>query len=175
MTASSREKQDNPNDPIITIVAARSLNNVIGRGDEIPWRVKGEQKLFKELTLGGTMIMGRKTFESIGRPLPGRETIIVSRNAGFSQEGCDCECDIPTALALARSKRKPIHIVGGGEIYRQAFELNIADQLHLTTIQTEVDGDVFFPVIPSDTYSVTEQRLYHSNIDYQYECFQRIN
>ncbi len=162
------------NKQVVTVVAARSQNNVIGRGDEIPWRVKGEQKLFKELTLGGCLIMGRKTFESIGRPLPGRETIIVTRNPAFQFEGCTCVTDIPAALEFAQSRGVPTHIVGGGEIYRQAFELNVADVLHLTTIQTEVDGDIYFPEIPDGVFSVVDHKQYHSNIDYLYERFERI-
>ena len=159
----------------VTIIAARSKNHVIGRGDEIPWRVKGEQKLFKELTMGGCMIMGRKTFESIGRPLPGRDTIIVTRNAAFSHEGCECVNDIPTALKLAQTKGVPIHFVGGGEIYRQAFDLNIADVLHITTIQTEVEGDVYFPQIPENDFSIVDEKRYLSNIDYLYVRYERVS
>lgn len=159
----------------ISIVAAKSLNNVIGNDDKIPWRVKGEQKLFKDLTMGGCMIMGRKTFESIGRPLPGRTTIIVTRNTTYTSEGCECVSDIPSAITLARSKNTPIHIIGGGEIYRQTLELNIADILHITTIQAEVEGNVYFPKIPEGEFTVVEKKEYHSNIDYIYECFQRID
>ncbi len=162
-----------PGMPTVTIIAARAQNHVIGRGDEIPWRVKGEQKLFKELTMGGCMIMGRKTFESIGRPLPGRDTIIVSRNAAFRHEGCECVTDIPAALKLANAKGVPVHIVGGGEIYRQALELDIADVLHITTIETEVEGDVYFPQIPTAIFSVVEEQKYQSNIDYLYQRYER--
>jgi dihydrofolate reductase (trimethoprim resistance protein) len=158
----------------ISIVAARSLNNIIGNDDKIPWRVKGEQKLFKDLTMGGCMIMGRKTFETIGRPLPGRKTIIVTRNDSYTSDGCECASDIPTALTLARSKNTPIHIVGGGEIYRKALELDVVDIMHLTTIQAEVEGNVFFPEIPESEFTLVEKKEYHSNIDYVYECFQRI-
>jgi len=162
-------------DSLVTIVAARSLNNIIGKGDKIPWRVKGEQKLFKELTIGGCLIMGRKTFETIGRPLPGRQTIIITRNESFSSDGCECTRDIPSALVLARSKNIPIHIVGGGEIYRQALELNIVDLIHLTTIQTEVEGDVYFPEILLDHFIMINDNFFHSNIDFRYECYQRVN
>jgi dihydrofolate reductase len=161
--------------PTVSIVAAKSLNNIIGNDDKIPWRVKGEQKLFKDLTMGGCMIMGRKTFESIGRPLPGRKTIIVTRNKTYTSAGCECASDIPCALTLARSKNTPIHIVGGGEIYRQALALNIVEILHLTTIQAEVEGNVFFPEIPEGEFALLEKQEYQSNIDYIYERLQRIN
>lgn len=161
--------------PTISIVAAKSLNNIIGNDDKIPWRVKGEQKLFKDLTMGGCMIMGRKTFETIGRPLPGRKTIIMTRNNAYTSEGCECVSDIPSALTLARSKNTPIHIIGGGEIYRQALQLNIADILHITTIQAEVEGNVFFPEISEREFTLVAKKEYHSNIDYIYECFQRID
>ncbi len=125
--------------------------------------------------MGGCMIMGRKTFESIGRPLPGRDTIIVTRNAAFRHEGCECVNDIPTALKLAQTKGVPIHFVGGGEIYRQAFDLNIADVLHITTIQTEVEGDVYFPQIPENDFSIVDEKRYLSNIDYLYERYERVS
>jgi len=117
--------------------------------------------------------MGRKTYETIGRPLPGRQTIIVTRNTAFNADGCESASDIPAALKLARSKGTPVHIVGGGEIYRQAFELDIVDIIHLTTIQTTVEGDIHFPTVPLDTFSIISDKFFHSNIDYKYECFAR--
>ncbi len=154
-----------------SIVVARSLNNVIGHGQEIPWRVKGEQALFREITLGGTLVMGRKTFESIGRPLPGRETIIVTRNTEYAFEGCHTAPSLESALAKAEQLGRPVHIVGGGEIYAQA--LPIVDTVHLSTIQAEFDGDVFFPTFPTADFVEVEQKLFTSNIDYLYQRFER--
>ena len=155
----------------IHIVAARSQNNVIGRGIEIPWRVKGEQKLFKEITMGGTLIMGRITFDSIGRPLPGRTSIIVTRNMKYKQEGCQIARSIDEAISIAEDLAKPIYIIGGGELYKQC--LDKADFVHLTTIKTSVEGDVFFPDFPNEDFHLVEEREFSSNLDYVYQKFQR--
>lgn len=156
----------------VSIVVARSVNNVIGNGDEIPWRVEGEQRLFKNITMGGVLIMGRKTFESIGRPLPGRETIVVTRNPDYRAEGCSIAGSLDDALAIAATRGKPVFIAGGGEIYRQA--LPRADAVHLSTIQTEVDGDVLFPTFPTDDFRLVSEDRIESNIDYTYQYFERI-
>ncbi|HKI73796.1 MAG TPA: dihydrofolate reductase [Pseudomonadales bacterium] len=155
-----------------SIVVARSRNNVIGNGNEIPWRVKGEQKLFKEITMGGILVMGRKTYDSIGRPLPGRETIIVTRNPEYSAEGCRIAPSLEAALELARRSDRPIYIVGGGEIYRQA--LPVVDAVHITTIETDVEGDVTFPDFPTSAFRLEDEQHHESNIDYTYKYYTRI-
>ena len=157
---------DNP----VALIAAQAENRVIGRGLEIPWKAKGEQALFKEITRGGTLIMGRKTYDSIGRPLPGRETIVVTGNPTFSAEGCHTASGLAEALEAAHRLGKPIFIAGGGELYRQALDL--ADAVHLTTIHTKVDGDVYFPVLPDDFHLVREER-FSTNLDYTYRYFER--
>lgn len=156
----------------IHLVAAQAENHVIGRGIEIPWRVKGEQKLFKEITMGGTLIMGRITFDSIGRPLPGRTTIIVTTNNDYRQQDCLIAHSLDDALTLAAAQKKEIYIVGGGEIYKQSIEL--ADVIHLTTIHTDVEGDIFFPALEQNLYDLEEEKLYESNINYTYRRYQRI-
>lgn len=157
----------------VALVAARASNGVIGRGLEIPWRVKGEQKLFKQITLGGTLIMGRKTFDSIGRPLPGRRTIIISRSADLHVEGCDVTDSLDSALSLAHTDSRPIFIVGGGDIYRQALERQLVDTVHLTTIEQAVDGDITFPEFPTDSFRLESQTRFESNINYLYEVYVR--
>jgi len=154
------------------LIAARSLNNVIGRGLEIPWRVKGEQKLFKEITMGHTLVMGRKTFESIGRPLPGRDTVIMSRRNNYRQDGCSVAATLEDALAIARSLRGDCFVAGGGEIYLQAIPL--ADGIHLTTIHTEVEGDVWFPDFSEQAFELKREVRYRSNKDYTYRYFERV-
>jgi len=155
----------------LTIVAARSLNNVIGNGPAIPWRVKGEQKLFREITMHGTLIMGRKTFESIGRPLPGRTTIIVTRRPDYRQDGCLVAASIDGAIGRAMEEKKPVFIAGGGEIYEQSLPL--ADGVHLSTIQRRVDGDVYFPDFPTDNFKLIHEQLFESNINYVYQYYER--
>lgn len=154
----------------IALVAAQSENRVIGRGLEIPWKVKGEQALFKQITIDSTLIMGRKTYDSIGRALPGRTTIVVSRNVNLAIDGCCIVQSLEDAIVKATDLNKPIFIAGGGELYRQA--LPIADAIHLTTIHTTIDGDVLFPEIPG-VFKLISEKPYSSNIDYTYRYYER--
>ncbi len=153
------------------IIAARSLNNVIGNNDEIPWRARGEQKLFKDITMDSVLIMGRKTFESIGRPLPGRQTIIISRNADYQQAHCETASNLENALSLAANHHKAIFVAGGGQIYKQA--LPQASGVHLTTVQCTVDGNVFFPDFPTPDFRLVEEKQFESNINYHYQHYLR--
>ena len=156
----------------IHIVAARSKNNIIGRGLEIPWRVKGEQKLFKDITLGGTLIMGRLTFESVGRALPGRTTIIITRDVDYHQDDCIIAHGLDQAINLAHELGNTIYIAGGGEIYRQALPLT--DMVHLTTIDLEVEGNVSFPDFPTAEFEKIGEQFFESNIDYIHQKYKRI-
>jgi dihydrofolate reductase len=155
----------------VAIVAAKAENHVIGRGLEIPWKVKGEQALFKRITMNGTLIMGRKTYQSIGRPLPGRTTIVVSRNTDLAFTGCETSTSLERAIVRAIDIDKPIFVAGGGQLYRQALPL--VDEIHLTTIHTQVDGDILFPDVP-DHFNVVEEKTFTSNINYTYRHFERI-
>ena len=154
----------------IALVAAQAENQVIGRGLEIPWKVNGEQALFKQITMNGTFIMGRKTYESIGRPLPGRTTIVVSHDPDIAITGCETSTGLERAIARAREIGKPIFIAGGGELYQQAMAF--ADEIHLTTIHTRVEGDIVFPDIP-DNFKLVEEKCFTSNINYTYRHFER--
>ena len=120
---------------IITIVVAVSSNGIIGRDGDMPWRLSTDLKRFKALTLGKPVIMGRKTFQSIGRALPGRPNIVISRDTAIARAG---------ALADAAGGNE-ICVIGGGEIYRQA--IGVADVLHVTHVDAEVEGDTRFPAI----------------------------
>lgn len=155
----------------LNIIAARSLNNIIGDNNEIPWRVQGEQKLFKEITMHSVLIMGRKTYESIGKPLPGRVTIIVTRNADYSQENCETAANLEHAIILANAHDRPIFVAGGGQIYEQALPL--VSGVHLTTIQCEVQGNIYFPTFPTEEFTLVEEKFFKSNINYQYQYFRR--
>lgn len=136
-----------------TAIAAMSLNHVIGRGSEIPWHLPEDFKFFKQTTMGHVLVMGRKTFESIGRPLPGRETIVLSRS-GFSHPGVQCAASLDD-LPAPTSECK-LFICGGAEIYRQALPL-CAD-LYLTVVKREVEGDVRFPDFEDQFERVEELR-----------------
>lgn len=125
----------------VTLVAAMGRNRVIGADGGMPWHLPEDLKHFKAVTLGTTMIMGRRTFDSIGRPLPGRRTIVVTRDAGWQRDGVDTALSLGAALALAGDAR--VSIVGGGQIYAQSMDL--ADRMELTVIDAEPEGDTHFP------------------------------
>jgi dihydrofolate reductase len=134
----------------VAIIAAIANNGVIGDGNQIPWRLPGDFAHFKRMTLGKPLIMGRKTFESIGRPLPGRTNIVVSRQEGYQPLGVIVHPDLERALnhaqSIARQDRANEVMIGGGaEIYRQALEF--ADRMYLTQVELEPPGDTFFPSI----------------------------
>ncbi len=122
-------------------IAAMSLNRVIGNGNRIPWHLPEDFKWFKQVTMGQVLVMGRKTFESIGKPLPGRETIVLTRGA-WSHAGVKTAAGLDQ-LPLAADDVRTVFIAGGAEIYRQALPL--CEELLLTLVKREVAGDAFFP------------------------------
>lgn len=128
--------------PIISLIAAMAKNRVIGKDNQMPWHLPADLKHFKTITMNKPIIMGRKTFESIGRPLPGRQNIVISRQMNYQAEGCDMANSIEAAIKLV-SHEKEIMIIGGGFLYSQA--LSIANKLYLTFIDLNVDGDTQFP------------------------------
>ena len=123
------------------MIAAMARKRVIGRENAMPWHLPEDLKHFKRLTLGHPVVMGRKTYESIGRPLPGRENIVITRSASLALPGVRVVTSLNEALELTQGK--PAFVIGGAEIYRLALPL--ADCLHLTEIDIDVDGDTFFP------------------------------
>lgn len=133
------------------MIAAASENNVIGRGGKLPWHLKNDLRHFKERTTGHPVIMGRKTFESIGRPLPNRRNIVITRQNGWSALSVATAHSLEEALSLVttegrRQTTDEIVIIGGGEIYRQALPL--AHRIYLTRVHAVIDGDAFFPQLP---------------------------
>lgn len=137
----------------ISLIAAMARNRVIGRDNRLPWRLPADLRRFKELTMGHALLVGRKTFESIGRPLPGRRMLVVSRREGYAPGGVRVARSVQEALDLARAEGEAELFVGGGaEVYRQT--LPVADRLHLTRIEEDVPGDAYFP-----EFDETEWRL----------------
>jgi len=135
----------------ISIIAAMAENRVIGRKGTIPWNIPADRRRFRELTMGHPLIMGRKTFESIGRPLPGRANIVLSRQRDFRAKGCIVAASLDDAL-LACADAEQIFICGGVELYREALPL--ADYIYLTVVHMECEGDAFFPPIPGEFVEV---------------------
>lgn len=127
--------------PLISLIVAMTNNRVIGKNNALPWHLPADLKHFKNITMGKPIVMGRKTFESIGRPLPGRQNIIVTRDTKFKAEGCIIIHDI-NEIQLCTDAPE-IMVIGGAEIYKQL--LPHAHRLYLTFIQTDIDGDSYFP------------------------------
>lgn len=132
-------------DPIVSLVVAVARNGVIGRDNDLPWRLPDDLKHFKAITLGKPVVMGRRTFESIGRPLPGRENRVVSRRPGFEAPGCRVFASLEAALA---GPEPEVMVIGGGQIYAAALPL--AQRLYITEVDAEVAGDARFPGIDPD-------------------------
>ncbi|WP_296643809.1 dihydrofolate reductase [Thiobacillus sp. 65-1402] len=130
------------NKPRVSVIAALARNRVIGIENRLPWRLPEDLAHFKALTLNHPILMGRKTFESLGRPLPGRTNIVITRNPDYCRDGCLAADSIAAALALCRDADE-VFFIGGAELYGQALPL--ADRLYLTEIQAEVEGDAWFP------------------------------
>ncbi len=126
----------------ISIIAAMARNRVIGKGNRIPWRLPGEQQIFKKVTMGHHLVMGRKTYESLNRLLPGRMTVIVSRNPNYKVEGAIVVNSLQAALSACNSDDE-VFIIGGAHLFKLALPL--ADRIYLTTVQAEVEGDTVMP------------------------------
>ena len=139
---------------MLTIIAAIATNNALGKNNDLIWHLPDDLKRFKKVTLGHHVIMGRKTFESLGKPLPNRTTIIISRNPDYHVEGCVVVNSLPKAIKAASIDENP-YILGGAEIYRQAMEH--ADLLDLTLVHQVFEGDAFFPEIDLEIWTMTKR------------------
>jgi dihydrofolate reductase len=139
-----------PSQPQVSIIVAMALNRTIGINNTLPWRCPEDLKHFKKLTMGHHMIMGRKTYDSIGKPLPGRTTVVVTRNPALKIDGCIVTQSLEEAIKACTNENE-IFIVGGGDIYAQALQL--AHKLYITEIQQEVTGDAIFPAFDKNEWS----------------------
>ena len=128
----------------ISLIVAVAENGIIGTGGTMPWHITEDFRHFKEVTLGHSVIMGRKTYESIGRPLPRRRNIVITRNAELRFEGCEMATSLEAALAMCEGEEE-VFVIGGGEIYRQAMPL--AHKLYITHVGVRAEGDTRFPDI----------------------------
>lgn len=156
-------------DKRITMVAARAENGVIGRDGAMPWTMKTDLRWFKTVTDGKPVIMGRKTFEAIGKPLPGRTNIVITRKGDYEAEGALVVHGLERALRIAevdaeKQNVEEICIIGGGEVYEQA--LPMAGRIYLTTIEAEIEGDARFPDLNPEQWHVTPaSRIDQSDTD----------
>lgn len=149
----------------ISIVVAASANNVIGADGELPWRLPEDLKKFKAITMGKPMIMGRATFESIGRALPGRRSIVLSRQADFEAEGCDVVSSPADALSVAGDVEE-VMVIGGGKVYSQFLPL--AGRIYLTRVDATIEGDTFFPDLDTDDWRVVEAERFPAGEEREY-------
>jgi len=162
----------------VSIIVALSENHVIGRNGNLPWHLKSDLKRFKRLTSGHSVIVGRKTHESIlrrlGTPLAGRRTIVLSRNPDFATPGCEIVQTLAEAVARVRGEEE-VFIIGGAEIYRPALE--VADRLYLTRIRATIAGDVIFPMVDFHTWTLISREQYardaENDYDYSFEVWER--
>jgi len=145
---------------MISIIVAVSRNNVIGRDGALPWRLSDDLRHFKAKTLGKPVIMGRKTWESIGRALPGRQNIVISRQRDFIAGGCDVAPSVEKAVALARDAEE-IMVIGGTQVYEMF--LPHAERLYVTRVHAVVEGDAFFPPIDDGVWRLLTDELHWSD------------
>ena len=163
----------------LSIVAAVSENGVIGRGNDIPWRLRDEQQAVKSLTMGHCLIMGRRTWESIGRPLPGRTSIVVTRQPAYDPGHDDVLVagDLPSAVAAAeRTGDDEAFVFGGAALYAEA--LARANRLYLTRVHAEIDGDVRFPPLGTAAWRITQETPHAADARNEYaftmRCYERV-
>ncbi len=150
----------------ISIIVALAKNLVIGKDNQIPWHIPADLQYFKRITLGKPMIMGRKNYESIGRPLPGRKNIILTRDINYSAEGCTIVHSKEEAM-VATDNATEVMIIGGGAIYEMF--MNDADTLYLTEIDSHVDGDVLFPEYNKDQWKEVSRKAGEKNMAWNYD------
>ncbi len=155
---------------MIGLIVAYSKNRAIGKDGQIPWRIKGEQKRFRELTTGNVVVMGRRSYEEIGRPLPNRYTIVVSNTKKFEAENCTTVGSLKEALEIA-DKNKNVYISGGAGLYREAID--IVDKMFITEIDAEIDGDVFFPEFEEKDFHREVECHVDGEIPYTYVTYTR--
>lgn len=139
---------------MLNLIVATANNNVIGLGGKMPWHLPAELAYFKQVTMGHPIIMGRKTFESIGRALPGRRNIVVSGNPAWQHEGVEVVASVDAALALVVGQSA--FVIGGATLYAAA--LSRADRVYLTAIHADVDGDTFFPALAETEWQETSRQ-----------------
>ena len=155
----------------LCMIVAMSRNRVIGRDGQMPWRLPQDLRRFKELTMGHPIIMGRKTHESIGRVLPGRLNVVLTRNPRYASAGTMVFNCLDAALAQLSGEHDQAFIIGGAAVYRQALPL--VQRIYLTLIKEDVKGDTFFPQLPANTFSQTARQSHQSPMPHSFITLDR--
>lgn len=156
---------------MIGLIVAYTRTRTIGDKGIIPWRIKGEQKRFKELTTNNVIIMGRRSYEEIGHPLPNRVNIIVSRTKSYDADGCITVSSLEEALTEAKKYKKDIYIAGGAMLYEEAMDL--VDVMYITEIESDIDGDTKFPEFNKDDFERKVDEHVDGDIPYAYVTYTR--
>ena len=160
----------------ISLIVAASNNNVIGVNGELPWHLPVNLRRFKATTMGKPMIMGRATFASIGRALPGRKSIVMSRQPAFAAEGCEIASSVEQAIACAGDVEETM-VIGGGKIYE--LFLPVATRIYLTRIDVNIDGDAFFPTLDAREWTTIESEAFPATdqqaLGFSIMTLQRVN
>ncbi len=151
---------------ILSLIAAVSKNNVLGKDNQLIWHLPADLRHFKNITSGHTIIMGRKTFDSIGKPLPNRRNIVVTRQRDFQPEGCEVFNNLQRAIDACIGEEEAF-IVGGAEIYKQSMDA--ADKIYLTRIDKLFEGDAFFPEFSLSEWRLSKYERHHADEKNQYE------
>lgn len=156
---------------MIALIVAYARNRVIGNQGCIPWKIKGEQKRFKQLTTGNVVVMGRRSYEEIGKPLPNRTTIVVSSTRLFEGENCYTVNSLQEAIKLAGNR--DVYISGGAGLYAEAIEL--VDKMYITEIEADIEGDTYFPDFEEEMFDkeVVERFEFEGEIPYTYVTYTR--
>lgn len=152
---------------MLSIVVALTENGLIGNANQLPWRMSDDLKRVKALTMGHHLIMGRKTYESIGRPLPGRTTVIITRQNDYKAEGCKVVTSLDEAIEIAKNDSEAF-VFGGGEIFSQA--LPKVDRIYMTLLHTIIEGDTFFPELNPADWKVIDQKYFPADEKNEFEC-----
>ena len=159
---------------MITIIAAIANNNALGKNNDLIWHLPADLKRFKKITSGHHILMGRNTFESIGKPLPNRTTIIITRNKNYYKDGCLIAYSVEEAIELASSEEN-IFIIGGAQIYKEVIEKDLADQLDITLVHHEFEADAFFPEIDLNKWKEISREDFtadeKNNYDYSFVSY----
>ena len=147
---------------MITIIAAIGSNNELGKDNDLIWHLPADLMRFKKVTTGHAMIMGRNTFESIGKPLPNRRSIIITRNTSYTKEGCEVVHSLEDAINLIQDQEHAF-IIGGAQIYNESMNKNLVDQLDITEVHQNFEADVFFPVIKNSIWKEVSRASFSSD------------
>ncbi len=161
--STQKHNQSDITTPVVTMIVAASQNNVIGKNNDLPWHLPRDLQYFKKITTGCPIIMGRKTYESIGKALPNRLNIVVTRNKNYQLADAEVVNDLPSAIERAKQhcNDKEIHIIGGATIFVQALEERLVSKIYLNRVLADFDGDTFLPEIDWQQWKLISQE-HHS-------------